>query len=135
MHRIKCLPAAEVLEAACVPDEDSVDFAGQEPGEEDTSLTLAVNEDSPAQTLSDLAEMGEDYDNTIVGIEPDAGLMRLTQDSVFHLQAGRLGAHRVLDAGDAGRGAAVDRERREHRCDDVAPALGVRGIPAPRPGG
>src|SRR5699024_10444084 len=82
-HRIKCLPAAEVLEAACVPDEDSVDFAGQEPGEEDTSLTLAVNEDSPAQTLSDLAEMDEDYENTIVGSEPGAGLMRLTQDSVF----------------------------------------------------
>ena len=45
--------------------------------------TIAVNEDSPAQTLSDLAEMGDDYDNTIVGIEPGAGLMRLTQDSVI----------------------------------------------------
>lgn len=67
-HRRKSLPAAEALEADCVPDEDSVDLVEQEPGEEDTSLTLAVNEDSPAQTLSDLAEMGEDYDSTIVGI-------------------------------------------------------------------
>lgn len=82
-HRYKCLPAPEVREADCVPGEDSVHLAGQEPGGEDTSLTLDVNEDSPAQTLSDLAEMGDDYDNTIVGIEPGAGLMRLTQDSVI----------------------------------------------------
>lgn len=136
-HRSKCVPAPEVLEADCVPDEDSVDPAGQKPGEEGTSLALAVTEDSPAQTLSDLAEMGEDYDNTIVGIEPGAGLMRLTQDSVipsYGMEDWEL-IESSTPAMDTGRRPVGRGERGEHRGDDVAPALGLRGIPAARPGG
>ncbi|MDN5723383.1 MAG: glycine betaine ABC transporter substrate-binding protein [Corynebacterium sp.] len=43
-------------------------------------LTLAVNEDSPAQEIGDLATMGDEYDNTLVGIDPGAGLTSQTQD-------------------------------------------------------
>lgn len=37
------------------------------------TLNIAVNEDSPAQTISDLKDMGDEYGNRLVGIEPGAG--------------------------------------------------------------
>ena len=45
--------------------------------------TIAVNDASPAQTIADLADMADEYDNRIVGIEPGAGLMRATQNQVI----------------------------------------------------
>ncbi|WP_029089252.1 glycine betaine ABC transporter substrate-binding protein [Brevibacterium album] len=42
--------------------------------------TIAVNEDSPAQSMADLAEMADEHNSTIVGIEAGAGLTRQTQD-------------------------------------------------------
>lgn len=132
-HRSRCFPAAEVLEADCVPGEDSVHLAGQEPGGEDTSLTLDVNEDSPAQTLSDLAEMGDDYDSTIVGIEPGAGLKCLTLDSVIPTY-GLDDWEPIESSTPAMLGAVGDRERGESCRHDVTPALGGRGVPATRPG-
>lgn len=45
--------------------------------------SIAVTEDSPAQTIEDLAEMGDEYGERIVGIEPGAGLMRMTANSVM----------------------------------------------------
>ncbi|MDQ0426534.1 glycine betaine ABC transporter substrate-binding protein [Cellulomonas iranensis] len=50
---------------------------------DDAKLTIAVNEDSPAQTLEDLATMGDAYGNRLVGIEAGAGLTQVTQDAVI----------------------------------------------------
>lgn len=47
---------------------------------DNAELTIAVNEDSPAQEIGDLADMGDDYDNRLVGIEAGAGLTDRTQD-------------------------------------------------------
>lgn len=46
-------------------------------------LTIAVNEDSPAQTIGDLADMGDEYGNTLYGIEAGAGLTRQTEESAI----------------------------------------------------
>lgn len=45
-------------------------------------LTIAVNEDSPARTIGDLADMADEYGNKLVGIEAGAGLTQITQDEV-----------------------------------------------------
>lgn len=45
-------------------------------------LTIAVNEDSPAKTIEDLKSMGGDYDNTLYGIEPGAGLTKTTKQAI-----------------------------------------------------
>lgn len=50
---------------------------------DDAKLTIAVNEDSPAQSLADLADMADEYDNRLVGIEAGAGLTEVTQDAVI----------------------------------------------------
>lgn len=50
---------------------------------DDAKLTIAVNEDSPAQTIADLAEMSEEYGNRLVGIEAGAGLTLTTQEAVI----------------------------------------------------
>lgn len=45
--------------------------------------TIAVNEDSPAQTIGDLKDMADDYDNTLYGIEAGAGLTKATKEKVI----------------------------------------------------
>lgn len=50
---------------------------------DNAKLTIAVNEDSPAQTIADLAEMGDEYNNTLYGIEAGAGLTRQTQEEAI----------------------------------------------------
>lgn len=50
---------------------------------DDAKLTIAVNEDSPAQSLEDLAAMADEYGNKLVGIEAGAGLTEITQDEVI----------------------------------------------------
>lgn len=45
-------------------------------------LTLAVNEDSPAQSIADLKDLGSDYGKRIVGIEPSAGLTTQTEKAI-----------------------------------------------------
>ncbi|GAA1710035.1 glycine betaine ABC transporter substrate-binding protein [Isoptericola hypogeus] len=50
---------------------------------DNAKLTIAVNEDSPAQTIGDLAEMADEYGNKLVGIEAGAGLTQITQDEVI----------------------------------------------------
>lgn len=49
----------------------------------DATLSVAVNEDAPIDSLSELAENGDLFDNRIIGIEPGAGLTRITQDDVI----------------------------------------------------
>lgn len=46
-------------------------------------LTIAVNEDAPIQSLTELAGNAEAFGNRIVGIEPGAGLTRITRDEVI----------------------------------------------------
>ncbi|PZR54371.1 glycine/betaine ABC transporter substrate-binding protein [Xylanimonas oleitrophica] len=50
---------------------------------DDAKLTIAVNEDSPARSLEDLATMAGEYGNRLVGIEAGAGLTEVTQDAVI----------------------------------------------------
>jgi glycine betaine/proline transport system substrate-binding protein len=50
---------------------------------DDAKLTIAVNEDSPATSLEDLAANADAFGNRIVGIEAGAGLTRITQDEVI----------------------------------------------------
>ncbi|WP_251150329.1 glycine betaine ABC transporter substrate-binding protein [Cellulosimicrobium sp. Marseille-Q4280] len=50
---------------------------------DDAKLTVAVNEDSPAQSLEDLADMADEYGNKLVGIEAGAGLTKVTQEEVI----------------------------------------------------
>lgn len=50
---------------------------------DDAPLTIAVNEDSPAQSLTELADHADEYGNQLVGIEPGAGLTRITEDQVI----------------------------------------------------
>lgn len=50
---------------------------------DNAKLTLAVNEDSPAQTIGDLKEMGQEYDNKLYGIEAGAGLTKQTREEAI----------------------------------------------------
>ncbi len=50
---------------------------------EDAVLAIAVNEDSPAQSLADLPDYVDVYGGRVVGIESGSGLNRLTRESVF----------------------------------------------------
>jgi glycine betaine/proline transport system substrate-binding protein len=45
--------------------------------------TIAVNEDAPIDTLDELAEHADEFDNQIVGIEPGSGHMQWTEDKVI----------------------------------------------------
>ncbi len=46
-------------------------------------LTIAVNEDAPIDSLSELAENADLFDNRLVGIEAGSGLVTITQDAVI----------------------------------------------------
>ena len=50
---------------------------------DNAKLTIAVNEDSPAQSLADLAGSAEAYGGRLIGIEPGAGLTRITKEEVI----------------------------------------------------
>lgn len=49
----------------------------------DAALTIAVNEDAPITSLTELAENADAFDNRLVGIEAGAGLTATTQDVVI----------------------------------------------------
>lgn len=46
-------------------------------------LTTAVNADSPAQSLDELADYKDEYGGRIVGIDPGAGLTKTTKEQVI----------------------------------------------------
>lgn len=50
---------------------------------DDARLTIAVNEDAPITSLEELADNADAFDNRIVGIEPGAGLTRITKEEVI----------------------------------------------------
>lgn len=45
--------------------------------------TIAVNEDAPIDSLTELADNAEEFDNRIIGIEPGAGLTQVVEDEVI----------------------------------------------------
>lgn len=49
---------------------------------DEASLTIAVNEDAPIDSLEELAANADEFGGQIVGIEPGSGLMRITGDEV-----------------------------------------------------
>jgi glycine betaine/proline transport system substrate-binding protein len=50
---------------------------------DDAKLTIAVNEDSPITSLAELGDNAEAFGNRLVGIEPGAGLTRITKDEAI----------------------------------------------------
>lgn len=50
---------------------------------DNAKLTIAVNDDSPAHSIADLADMGDDYGRRLIGIEPGAGLTKATKESAI----------------------------------------------------
>lgn len=50
---------------------------------EESRLTIAVNEDAPIDSLDELAKNADKFDNRIVGIEPGAGLTAATTERVI----------------------------------------------------
>jgi glycine betaine/proline transport system substrate-binding protein len=50
---------------------------------EDAQNTIAVNADAPIDSLTELADHADEFGNTLVGIEPGAGLTEATQDNVI----------------------------------------------------
>ena len=50
---------------------------------DDAKLTIAVNEDAPVDSLDQLAENADAFDNRLVGIEAGAGLTKTTQEAVI----------------------------------------------------
>lgn len=46
-------------------------------------LTIAVNEDAPIDSLTELAENADAFDNRLIGIEPGAGLTKATTEEVI----------------------------------------------------
>ncbi len=50
---------------------------------DDAKLTIAVNEDAPIDSLEELADNADLFDNRLIGIEPGAGLTEATQERVI----------------------------------------------------
>ncbi|MDV6013672.1 glycine betaine ABC transporter substrate-binding protein [Haloechinothrix sp. LS1_15] len=50
---------------------------------DNAKLTFAVNEDAPIDSIDELAEHADEFDNRIVGIEPGAGLTSTTEEEVI----------------------------------------------------
>lgn len=50
---------------------------------DESNLTIAVNQDAPITSLEELAENADEFGNTIVGIDPGAGLTRVTTEEVI----------------------------------------------------
>ncbi|WP_342662718.1 glycine betaine ABC transporter substrate-binding protein [Ruania albidiflava] len=50
---------------------------------DEATLNIAVNEDAPIDSLDELADNADAFGNRIVGIDPGAGLTRITEDEVI----------------------------------------------------
>jgi glycine betaine/proline transport system substrate-binding protein len=50
---------------------------------DEAALTIAVNEDAPIDSLTELAENADLFGNELVGIEAGSGLVTITQDEVI----------------------------------------------------
>ncbi|MGO3226091.1 MAG: glycine betaine ABC transporter substrate-binding protein [Agrococcus casei] len=50
---------------------------------DEAALTFAVNEDAPIDSIAELAENADLFNNEIIGIEPGAGLTETTEEAVI----------------------------------------------------
>ncbi|NLT30031.1 MAG: glycine betaine ABC transporter substrate-binding protein [Propionibacterium sp.] len=50
---------------------------------DNAKLTIAVNEDSPAQSIADLPDLADEYGGKLYGIEAGAGLTKVTQEEAI----------------------------------------------------
>ncbi len=50
---------------------------------DNAALTIAVNEDAPVQSLAELGDHADEFGGQVFGIEPGAGLTRITEEEVF----------------------------------------------------
>lgn len=50
---------------------------------DNAALTIAVNEDAPVQSLAELGDHADEFGGQVYGIEPGAGLTRITEEEVF----------------------------------------------------
>lgn len=50
---------------------------------DESSLHIAVNEDAPIDSLDELAENADEFNNQIIGIDPGAGLTQVTEEEVI----------------------------------------------------
>ena len=64
-------------------DEYSDDIVDLGAWNEESSLHLAVNEDAPIESLDELAEYADEFNNQIIGIDPGAGLTQLTESETI----------------------------------------------------
>ena len=64
-------------------EEYSEDIVDLGPWNEEASLHFAVNEDAPIESLDELADNADEFNNQIIGIDPGAGLTQITEDEVI----------------------------------------------------
>jgi len=64
-------------------DEYSDDITDLGVWNDESSLHLAVNEDAPIDSLDELAENADEFNNQIIGIDPGAGLTQATEEDVI----------------------------------------------------
>jgi glycine betaine/proline transport system substrate-binding protein len=50
---------------------------------DNAKLTIAVNDDAPVDSLAELADFADEFGGQVFGIEPGAGLTRITEEDVF----------------------------------------------------
>lgn len=61
-------------------DDDIVDLGTWN---EESSLHLAVNEDAPIDSIDELADHADEFNNQIIGIDPGAGITQLTESETI----------------------------------------------------
>lgn len=64
-------------------EEYSEDISDLGSWNEESSLHLAVNEDAPIDSIEELADNADEFNNEIIGIDPGAGITQLTESEVI----------------------------------------------------
>lgn len=64
-------------------EEYSEDISNLGSWNEESSLHLAVNEDAPIDSIEELADNADEFNNEIIGIDPGAGITQLTESEVI----------------------------------------------------
>lgn len=64
-------------------EEYSEDISDLGSWNEESSLHLVVNEDAPIDSIEELADNADEFNNEIIGIDPGAGITQLTESEVI----------------------------------------------------
>lgn len=64
-------------------EEYSEDISNLGSWNEESSLHLVVNEDAPIDSIEELADNADEFNNEIIGIDPGAGITQLTESEVI----------------------------------------------------